>query len=103
MEFQGHCLTSDLPPNKQSMPYDTASVGGQSCAYEESQVKDLKANFCFLYRLKFLGASKKLPAQLLPELKSRIKLFAQSVLMAFMYIFNRQITPRTSANLTYKI
>ena len=41
------------------MPYDITSVGGQLCAYEESQaLKILKRIFGY-----FLGASKKLPAQ----------------------------------------
>ena len=41
------------------MPYDTTSVGGQSCAYDESQaLKILKRPFGY-----FCGSGQKLPAQ----------------------------------------
>jgi hypothetical protein len=49
MEFQGHCLTLYLPPNKQSMPYDITSVGNNHVLRKKAGIKGFKANFWLLF------------------------------------------------------
>jgi hypothetical protein len=68
MAFQGHCLTVYLPPIEQSMPYCPRASQKLFLDEENQALKILKRPFGY-----FLGASKKLPARLFPELKCGIK------------------------------